>query len=139
MTKVQERSVEQVSVALEYVQGKRRVERVMEAAIALIDRYAEKNDPAARMESAYELVRRNLSPQTWLRFGEAEFGAPLPAAPDEAEDFELSFHATNGVACGSFQARYTSDNPLMLTPPEWRSALRLLVGFAAIAAGGYAA
>jgi hypothetical protein len=28
---------------------------------------------------------------------------------------------------------------LMLTPPEWRSALRLLVGFAAIAAGGYAA
>lgn len=137
MTSVQQdRATEQVSVALAYVQGKRRVERVLEAATALVERYAAVSEPTARLALAVELIRRNLSPEVSLSFAGHEFGVEVPATTGDAL-YELCLIRREDGAVGVFRARYTEHNPLLLTPGEWRSALRLLVGVAVTAAGGY--
>jgi hypothetical protein len=146
MTSVQDRATEQVSVALEYVQGKRRVERVLEAATALVERYGAAPEPAVRLAMAVELIRRNLSPEVSLSFAGRSFGigaegasgngTEAPAPADDAV-YELRVTRLADGAGGLFRARFTEQNPLLLTQAEWRSALRLLVGIAVTAAGGY--
>jgi hypothetical protein len=146
MTSVQDRATEQVSVALEYVQGKRRVERVLEAATALVERYGAVPEPAARLALAVELIRRNLSPEVSLSFAGRSFGTGVGADTGTGAEalgsvenavYELRVTRLADGAAGLFRARFTERNPLLLTQAEWRSALRLLVGIAVTAAGGY--
>lgn len=131
------RSTEQISVALEYVQGKRRVERVLEAATALLTRYATVREPDARWQAVHELIRRNFSADAQIVFRGVRLGPQLPESRADVSVFELTLRDPEGVA-GYFRARYQNTNPLLLTGSEWRDALRLLVGTAALAAGGYA-
>lgn len=131
-----DRSTEQISVALEYVQGKRRVERVLEAATALLARYATVREPEARWQAVHELIRRNFSADAQVVFRGVRLGPQLPEPRADVSVFELALHDPEGAA-GYFRARYQNTNPLLLTGNEWRDALRLLVGTAALAAGGH--
>lgn len=131
------RSAEQISVALEYVQGKRRIERVLEAATALLARYAGDREPGARWSAVHELIRRNFSADAQVLLPGVRLGPQLPETRSDNDVFELILYDADGPA-GYFRARYQSANPLVLTEEEWRAALRLLVGIAAVAAGGSA-
>lgn len=131
-----DRATEQISVALEYVQGKRRVERVLEAAIALLARYATVREREPRWHVVHELIRRNFSADVQIAFREVRLGAQLPDPRADVSVYELTLRDSEGVA-GYFRARYQNTNPLSLTGAEWRDALRLLVAAAALATGGY--
>lgn len=131
------RCAEQISVALEYVQGKRRIERVLEAATALLTRYAGVREPGARWSAVHELIRRNFSAEAQVLLPGVRLGPQLPETHFDDCVFELTLYDADGPA-GYFRARYQSTNPLLLTVAEWRGALRLLVGIAAVVAGGSA-
>ncbi|EST35469.1 hypothetical protein M878_05810 [Streptomyces roseochromogenus subsp. oscitans DS 12.976] len=140
-----------MSIALDAIQSKRRVERVMEAATALLDRYATHPDPGDRATAFFELVRRNLTPEIALVHSGRALGTdglvgvagteavpPLPAGGQRGEvAFRAALTGEDGVI-GSVAAYYTPPGALGLTAEEWQSAMRLLVGILGLGLGGSA-
>ncbi|MFG1604772.1 hypothetical protein [Actinoplanes sp. NPDC049265] len=128
---VPERTDEQFSIALESIQGKRRAELTVAAATALLDRFADQRDPVARLRLTHELIRRNFAPDVRLDLGSAVLG------PDTPEPAETTFRAeiTGGVPA-TLSAGYRVPDPAGRTAEEWRNALTLLAGIAALGAGG---
>ncbi|MFI5796888.1 hypothetical protein [Streptomyces sp. NPDC051677] len=142
---------EKFSLALESIQGKRRIERVLEAANALLERYATEHDPKERLRLVFELVRRNFTPETAITFGGFSLGtdglvgvagpAAVPPAPDGDIHGRTVFHCkfdVPGGETGSLTAFYTEPGSLGLTDAEWLAAMRLLAGIAGLGVGGHA-
>ncbi|MFI0902068.1 hypothetical protein ACH4TE_00750 [Streptomyces sioyaensis] len=137
----------QVSVVFEYVQGKRRLDRVLEAASALLQRVAEEPEPRRRLEISFELIRRHFSDDACLAFGgvslrttpEASGRTAPPAADATAKvpSYHVRIEGAAG-ASGFLSARYPADGTLGLTPVEWSAAMRLLARVVALAVGGRA-
>ncbi|MFJ9566050.1 hypothetical protein ACIRQQ_39210 [Streptomyces fuscichromogenes] len=139
------------SVALESIQGKRRIERVLEAANALLDRYATQHDPQERLRLLFELVRRNFTPEISITFGGFSLGtdglvgfAGSEAVPPALlggfqgqQVFHCKFNVPDG-GTGSLTAFYTEPGSLGLTDAEWLAAMRLLAGIAGLGLGGHA-
>ncbi|WP_328475994.1 hypothetical protein OHS71_01620 [Streptomyces sp. NBC_00377] len=142
---------ERFSVALESIQGKRRIERVLEAANALLDRYATEHDPKERLRLVFELVRRNLTPEISITFSGFSLGtgglggvagseavALAPSGGIHGQSiFHCKFEAADGRT-GSLTAYYREPGPLGLTDAEWHAAMRLLAGVAGLGVGGHA-
>ncbi|MGW1146668.1 hypothetical protein ACWD6I_16770 [Streptomyces sp. NPDC002454] len=133
---------ERFSVALESIQSKRRIERVLEAANALLDRYATEDDPDERLRLAFELIRRNFAPDVAVRLGDLTLGAATTssAPPDETEGetfFHCPVHGRDGQV-GALTARYVPPGPLGLSPAEWHTAMRLVTGIAGLGLEGRA-
>jgi hypothetical protein len=126
---------EQVSVALDYVRGKRRIELVLEAALALVDRYGEEPDLGRRLEVMSEMLRRNFGAQVSVHFGAASWSTVDDSEAAATCHFQLV--GRDGTT-GSLTARHVSCEPLGLTADEWTTALRLLVSIAGLGLGGRA-
>jgi hypothetical protein len=133
--KTHSRTEAQFSLALDSIQGKRRVEQVLEAANALLARYAEEQDTAERLRLAFELIRRNLTGEVAVSFGDLALSA-ADGAPG-ATSFHAALHTPDGRT-GSITASYTEPGAMGLTSAEWLAAMRLLAGIAGLGAGGYA-
>ncbi|MFJ9359357.1 hypothetical protein [Streptomyces mirabilis] len=142
---------EKFSVALESIQGKRRIERVLEAANALLDRYATQHDPKERLRLVFEIIRRNFTPEIAITFGGFYLGTDglVGIAGPEAVPPALSggIHGRTIFYCkldvpgggtGSLTAFYTAPGSLGLTDAEWLAAMRLLAGIAGLGVGGHA-
>ncbi|MFJ8111566.1 hypothetical protein [Streptomyces sp. NPDC096132] len=140
---------EKFSVALESIQSKRRIERVLEAANALLDRYATQRDPEERLKLTFELLRRNFTPEVAIVFGSMALGTdglvgvagteavpPLPKGGRRgATVFHCKIHGLDGTN-GSLTAFYTAPGSMGLTDAEWLAAMRLLVGISGLGVGG---
>ncbi|MCW7944406.1 hypothetical protein AAW14_20850 [Streptomyces hygroscopicus] len=140
-----------VSLALDAIQSKRRIERVIEAATALLDRSTTHPEPADRATAFFELVRRNITPEIALVYGGQALGTDglvgvagteaVPPLPESGKRGEHAFHAgltgAGGIS-GSVTAYYTPPGTLGLTAEEWQAAMRLLVGILGLALGGTA-
>ncbi|BFO18283.1 hypothetical protein SHKM778_46710 [Streptomyces sp. KM77-8] len=142
---------EKFSLALESIQGKRRIERVLEAANALLERYATQHDPEERLRLFFELVRRNFTPETSITFGGFSLGTDglvgvagpeaVHPTPDGRNHDRTVFHCkfdVPGGETGSLTAFYTEPGSLGLTDAEWLAAMRLLAGIAGLGVGGHA-
>ncbi|WFE61364.1 hypothetical protein [Micromonospora sp. WMMD712] len=141
---------EKFSVALESIQSKRRIERVQEAANALLDRYANQHGPEERLRLTFELIRRNLTPEIAIVFGGLTLGAddsgetsgagavpPVPSAGLHGKTiFRCRIHGPDGRN-GSLTAFYTEPGSMGLTSAEWLAAMRLLAGITGLGIGGY--
>ncbi|WP_433498708.1 hypothetical protein ACQP1K_28175 [Sphaerimonospora sp. CA-214678] len=134
---VRARAEEQVAVALEYVQGKRRIERVIEAADALLTRYAGEPDTRRRLEMFFELVRRNFSQEISVEFDGSVFRTQERAQVADAVDCVFQIECPDGRH-GVIAARYAPPGTLGLTAAEWRAAMGLLARIAGLGAGGHA-
>lgn len=146
----QNHTEEKFSVALESIQSKRRIERVQEAANALLDRYATQHDPEERLKLAFELIRRNFTPEIAIVFGSLALGTdglvglagteavpPVPAGGLRGETiFHCKFHGPDGRN-GSLTAFYTEPGSMGLTNAEWFAAMRLLAGISGLGVGGH--
>ncbi|WP_309050537.1 hypothetical protein [Streptomyces sp.] len=131
--KTHSRAEAQFSLALDSIQGKRRVEQVLEAAQALLDRYAAQPDPVERLRLAFELIRRNFTGDIALIFGDLTLGA------EGGDSGTARFHGTIRLAdgrTGTLTAHYTEPGSMGLTNSEWLTAMRLLAGLAGLGAGG---
>jgi hypothetical protein len=142
---------EKFSVALESIQGKRRIERVLEAANALLDRYATQRDPKERLRLLFELVRRNFTPEIAITFGGFSLGTDglvgvagpeaVPPALSGGFHGRIVFHCkldVPGGGTGSLTAFYTEPGSLGLTDAEWLASMRLLAGIAGLGLGEHA-
>lgn len=146
----QNQTEEKFSVALESIQSKRRIERVLEAANALLDRYTAQHDPEERLKLAFELIRRNLTPEIAITFGSLALGTDrlvdiagteaVPPAPSGEilgqVIFHCKIHGPDGRN-GSLTAFYTEPGSMGLTSAEWLAAMRLLAGIAGLGLGGH--
>ncbi|MEV0910415.1 hypothetical protein [Streptomyces hokutonensis] len=146
----QSRTEAQFSVALESIQSKRRIERVMEAANALLDRYANQPDPEERLKLAFELIRRNLTAEIAVVFGSLTLGAdglvgvagteavpPVPESGSRGETvFHCKIHGPEGKT-GSLTAFYSEPGSMGLTNSEWLAAMQLLAGICGLGVGGH--
>ncbi|MEU4333463.1 hypothetical protein AB0F59_02425 [Micromonospora lupini] len=121
---------EQASVIFDYVQGKRRLERVIESATVLADRHA--TQPDGRLKRTYEFVRRNISDDVHIAFGEMSMGA-RPDDMDDPEIYRVEFVGRTGTA-GLFVTRY-SPGRLGLSRREWRAALDLVTSITLLGIG----
>lgn len=138
------------SVALESIQSKRRIERVLEAANNLLDRYATQDDPEERLKLAFELIRRNFTPELAIAFGSFSFGTngevgltgteavpPIPPGGIRGQMiFHCKFNEIDGRS-GSLTAFYTEPGSMGLTNAEWLAAMRLLAGIIGLGIGGH--
>lgn len=134
---VRARAEEQVAVALEYVQGKRRIERVLEAADALLTRFADEPDTRRRLEMFFELVRRNFSREISVEFDGSVFRTEERVRGANAVECVFRIECADGRH-GVIAARYAPPGSLGLTASEWRAAMGLLARIAGIGAGGHA-
>ncbi|MBT2675044.1 hypothetical protein J7E95_30405 [Streptomyces sp. ISL-14] len=146
----QSRTEEKFSVALESIQSKRRMERVLEAANALLDRYTTQHDPEERLKSVFELIRRNFTPEIAIVFGGFALGTdglvgvagteavpPVPPGGVRGDTiFHCKIHGTRERS-GSLTAFYTEPGSMGLTNAEWLAAMRLLAGIAGLGVGGH--
>ncbi|MEU3500681.1 hypothetical protein ABZ726_07900 [Streptomyces hundungensis] len=135
----QSRTEEKFSLALESIQSKRRIERVMEAANALLDRYAKEQDPQERLRLAFELIRRNFTEEVSISFGDLSFTTD-EKAPEEGSHGTTRFHCDIVGAegrSGTLTAFYTAPGSMGLTDSEWLDAMRLLAGISGLGVGGY--
>ncbi|MEU9864916.1 hypothetical protein AB0D99_28975 [Streptomyces sp. NPDC047971] len=121
------------SLALDSIQGKRRVEQVLEAANALLDRYAAEPDPAERLRLAHELIRRNFTDDVTLAFGDLALESEGDAS--RTARFHGAIRLPDGRT-GTLTAHYTEPGSMGLTNSEWLAAMRILAGIAALGAGG---
>ncbi|MEV4844444.1 hypothetical protein AB0K20_14650 [Micromonospora matsumotoense] len=142
---------EKFSVALESIQSKRRIERVQEAANALLDRYATQDDPEERLKLTVELIRRNFTPKIAAVFGDLTLGVDDPDVSADARHeppassggapgqvvFHCEIHGSQGRS-GSLTAFYTEPGSLGLTNTEWLAAMQLLAGITGLGVGGRA-
>ncbi|GFH35498.1 hypothetical protein [Streptomyces pacificus] len=143
----QHRTEEKFSIALESIQSKRRIERVLEAANALLDRYAAQPDPEERLKITFELLRRNFTPEVAIVFGNMALGTDSPvgiagteAVPPGERRGETVFHCKIIGAdrrSGSLTAFYTEPGTMGLTDAEWLAAMRLLAGISGLGVGGH--
>ncbi|MEV0735393.1 hypothetical protein AB0I51_05375 [Streptomyces sp. NPDC050549] len=146
----QNRTEEKFSVALESIQSKRRIERVQEAANALLDRYSAQPDPEERLKLTFELIRRNFTPEIAIVFGSLALGTDglvgfagteaVPLVPSEGLRGQAIFHCKiygPGGRNGSLTAFYTEPGSMGLTNAEWLSAMRLLAGISGLGVGGH--
>ncbi|MFJ4538908.1 hypothetical protein ACIP39_23560 [Streptomyces tibetensis] len=146
----QNRTEEQFSVALESIQSKRRIERVQEAANALLDRYTTQHEPEERLKLTYELIRRNFTPEIAIVFGSLALGTDglvgvagteaVPPVPLDGVRGQVVFHCKiHGPDSrdGSITAFYTEPGSMGLTNAEWLAAMRLLAGISGLGVGGY--
>lgn len=141
---------EKFSIALESIQGKRRIDRVLEAANALLDRYTIQFDPEERLKLIFELIRRNLTPEIAIVFGGFALGTdglvglagteavpPVPPGGLRGQTvFHCKIHGPDGRS-GSLTAFYTEPGSMGLTNAEWLSAMRLLAGIGGLGVGGH--
>lgn len=134
---VRARAEEQVAVALEYVQGKRRIERVLEAADVLLTRFAGEPDTHRRLEMFFELVRRNFSQEISVEFDGSVFRTEDRAQEADAVDCAFLIECPDGRH-GVITVRYAPPGTLGLTASEWRAAMGLLARIAGLGAGGHA-
>lgn len=146
----QHRTEEKFSIALESIQSKRRIERVLEAANALLDRYATQPDPEERLKLTFELLRRNFTPEVAIVFGSMALGTDglvgiagseaVPPVPPGGRRGETIFHCKIHGADrrnGSLTAFYTEPGTMGLTNTEWLAAMRLLAGISGLGVGGH--
>jgi hypothetical protein len=144
------RAEEKFSVALESIQSKRRIERVLEAANALLDRYATQPDPDERLKLTFELIRRNFTPEVAIVFGSLALGTDglagiagpeaVPPVPPGGSRGETLFHCKihgSDRRNGSLTAFYTEPGTMGLTNAEWLAAMRLLAGISGLGVGGH--
>lgn len=130
------RNETQFSMALESIQSKRRIDRVLEAATALTERHTAQPLAADRVKSLYELIRKNFTPQLYVSYGALTLGAPVDADCGETA-FTCDLPGADGIT-GHFAAAYTPPGTLGLTALEWASAMRLLTGITRLTLGGRA-
>lgn len=128
-----DRKEEQFSLALESIQGKRRAELTVDAANALVARFAEEHDPVARLRLAHELIRRNFAPDIRLDLGSA---APDAERHEPAGTRFLAEITGEAAPRATLSAAYCRPDSSGRTAEEWRAALTLLAGVAALGAGG---
>ncbi|MFH9959562.1 hypothetical protein ACH4OX_35860 [Streptomyces roseolus] len=121
------------SLALDSIQGKRRVEQILEAANALLDRYAAQPDPTERLRLAHELIRRNFTGDVALTFGDLTLGTEGDASGTTR--FHGTIRTPDGRT-GTLTAHYTEPGSMGLTDAEWLAAMRLLAGIVGLGAGG---
>ncbi|MEV5049371.1 hypothetical protein AB0N20_33475 [Streptomyces griseoincarnatus] len=146
----QNHTEEKFSVALESIQSKRRIECVMEAANALLDRYAAQPDPEERLKLVFELIRRNFTPEIAVAFGSLALGTDglvgvagteaVPPVPPGGLRGQTVFHCKifgPDRRNGSLTAFYTEPGSMGLTNAEWLAAMRLLAGIAGLGVGGH--
>ncbi|MFD7659150.1 hypothetical protein ACFV4N_34665 [Actinosynnema sp. NPDC059797] len=113
------------------------MERVVEAANALIERYSGEIGTVERLRSLHELIRRNITERVTVRYGDVVLGpAEPPAEPGDAV-YRCRIAGPGGQE-GVLTARYREPGPMGLTVAEWRSAMALLAGIGALGAGGRA-
>ncbi|KUL39345.1 hypothetical protein ADL22_15870 [Streptomyces sp. NRRL F-4489] len=132
---------EQISVVFEYVQGKRRLDRVLDAASTLLQRVAEEPDRDRRLELCHSLIRRHVGADVRLEFAGTALGTAAEETAEAGADTDtpacrFRFADAAGDTTGFLSARYTPDATLGLTPAEWPAAMRLLARVTALAAGG---
>ncbi|MFJ8310461.1 MULTISPECIES: hypothetical protein [unclassified Streptomyces] len=135
----QSRAEEKFSLALESIQSKRRIERVMEAANALLDRYAKQPDPEERLRLAFELIRRNFTEDISVSFGGLTL-ATDGKDPEGGRSGKTEFHCDIVGAegrTGTLTAFYTAPGSMGLTDSEWLDAMRLLAGISGLGVGGH--
>ncbi|SDC07670.1 hypothetical protein [Actinokineospora iranica] len=138
----QSRAEAQFSIALESIQGKRRIERVLEAANALLDRYAEQSESTERLRIVFELVRRNLTDRVAVAYDGLDLGPAglLDLAESDGESgdvvFHCEIHGPDGKS-GTLTAVYREPGSLGLTGGEWLAAMRLLAGISGLGVGGH--
>lgn len=122
----------------------------MEAANALLDRYATQHDTEERLRLAYELIRRNFTPETAIVYGSLTIGteglvglagpeAEPPVPPEGRRGdvlFSCKIHGPDGKS-GSLTAFYTEPGSMGLTNTEWLAAMRLLAGITGLGVGGH--
>lgn len=130
------RAEEQVAVALEYVQGKRRLEHVVQAANALGDKFAGVDDATERVRLTYELLRRNFADNVRIDFRAAQFATTGEAPENPAATASVDL-IVSGKTVGTVALGYTPPGKLGLTPTEWKSAVELLTTLLAIGVGGH--
>lgn len=136
----QSRTEEKFSLALESIQSKRRIERVMEAANALLERYAKQSDPEERLRLTFELLRRNFAEEVSLSFDGLSLAtdAKSPGGSSGGK-IEFSCDIVGGEGrSGTLTAFYTAPGSLGLTDSEWLDAMRLLAGISGLGVGGHA-
>ncbi|MBZ4019500.1 hypothetical protein [Streptomyces purpurogeneiscleroticus] len=127
---------EQASVVLEYVQGKRRLTRVLETASTLLQRVSEEPERARRLETSFELIRRHFSADVCLEFDGVVLRATSDAPAADADPVcRFTIEGADG-ASGRLDARYTSPGTLGLTPAEWPGVMLLLARITALSVGG---
>ncbi|MCT9089737.1 hypothetical protein N4G70_12770 [Streptomyces sp. ASQP_92] len=135
----QSRTEEKFSLALESIQSKRRIERVMEAANALLDRYTKQYEPEERLRLAFELIRRNFTEEVSLSFGDISFTTDEKNSGGESggkTSFRCDIVGPEGRS-GTLTAFYTAPGSMGLTDSEWLDAMRLLAGISGLGVGGY--
>ena len=132
---ISERSEEQIAVALDYVQGKRRIEHVIEAASALAQRHADEPDPQRRLNLTFELIRRNFGPQVAVSLGEFSTRTSDFSTGSGTLERRFEFTGPDGRR-GHLHARYTPPGTLGLTGSEWASAMVLLAQVTGLGIGG---
>lgn len=126
-----------VNLALDAIRSKRRLECVVDAGLALLERYSEHTNPADRATIFFELVRKNFTTEVTVVYGALTLGPREPggiAVVKESADvqrtdqqFQASFTGADGTS-GSVSAHYVPPGRLGLTIDEWQAALRLLAG-----------
>lgn len=130
------RAEEQVAVALEYVQGKRRLEHVVQAANALATKFADVNDTTERVRLTYELLRRNFADHACIDFLGSQFTTTRDKreVPVAMASVDL---LVNNETVGTVNLEYSPPGKLGLAPTEWETAIELLTNILALAIGGY--
>ncbi|MFE9373057.1 hypothetical protein ACFYM2_25250 [Streptomyces sp. NPDC006711] len=134
----QSRTEEKFSLALESIQSKRRIERVMEAANALLERYAKRSDPEERLRLTFELLRRNFAEEVSLSFGNFSLATDVKSPGGSSGgkiEFSVDIVGAEGRS-GTLTAFYTAPGSLGLTDSEWLDAMRLLAGISGLGVGG---
>lgn len=107
----------------------------MEAANALLDRYAQQPDHTERLRLAFELIRRNFTGEIAMVFGDLTLGADSVADPAGGTTFHCAFTVPGGKT-GTLTAHYTAPGSMGLTDSEWLDAMRLLAGIGVLGVGG---
>ncbi|MFJ8546571.1 hypothetical protein ACIRFH_32150 [Streptomyces sp. NPDC093586] len=126
-----------VSLALDAIQSKRRIERVNEAATALLERYSTHTGTEDRVNAFFELVRRNFTPEIAVEFRGLVLCTDAVSAERGDHVFRATLKGADGAA-GTVTAYYAPPGTLGLTADEWQAAMRLLTGILGLALGGSA-
>ncbi|MCL9793442.1 hypothetical protein [Frankia sp. AgKG'84/4] len=136
---------EKISIALDFVQGKRRVEGVVEAAAELAGSLGRVPDPSARLGLVHEVICRDLGPDVMISCDEMFWPVPSAGLPHQDADRPARLVAAAlehrltlvgpDLAPVIIVARHRPPGRLRLTAEEWSSALRLMGSIAAVAVG----
>ncbi|WP_405181028.1 hypothetical protein OG225_07585 [Nocardia sp. NBC_01377] len=132
------RAETQITMVLDAIQSKRRIERVLEAANALLARYHTDTDHHDRLTSCFELIRRNITPDIEIVYEATTLGEIGIAGTSEDTPLFRSELTGAAGAVGTMTARYTTPSPLGLTAEEWHAAMGVLAGILGLGLGGSA-